>query len=289
MADMEVRHRVVQSASGVPIAVTEQGNGWPIVLVHGTSVDGSRWLPLMQRLSSRFRAVTFDRRGRGSSGDAAAYTLADEAEDLLAVVRSVGSPLTLVAHSYGALCALAALPYLPRPISLVLYEPPLSAEPRPVPDIATCLEQLVERGEREAAIELFFERHIQLPRPQLDAIRAQATWGSRVAAAHTLPREMRAACAFSLDAGALSGFSERVLLLEGSESPALVRQAVQLLSSLLPRADLVTQDRQHHLAMDTELQRFSDLIETLAISHRDELRAPAHEATSSGDLRRRIQ
>ena len=65
-----------------------------------------------------------DRRGHGLSGDADRYSIAKEADDIVAVARSLGENVTIVAHSYGALCTLAALGRLENVSRVILYEPP---------------------------------------------------------------------------------------------------------------------------------------------------------------------
>ena len=76
----------VASADGTPIAVWRSGNGPPLVLVHGTAADHSRWAPVLPALAARFTVLAVDRRGRGASGDARDYALEREAEDVAAVI-----------------------------------------------------------------------------------------------------------------------------------------------------------------------------------------------------------
>lgn len=76
----------VVSQDGTRIAVWRSGEGAPLVLVHGTVADHSRWAPVLPAFEARFTVLAIDRRGRGQSGDADDYALERESEDVAAVV-----------------------------------------------------------------------------------------------------------------------------------------------------------------------------------------------------------
>ena len=63
----------VTSRDGTPIAYWRSGDGPPLVLVHGTAADHSRWAPVLPAFEQRFTVCAIDRRGRGGSGDADDY------------------------------------------------------------------------------------------------------------------------------------------------------------------------------------------------------------------------
>src|SRR3712207_4932451 len=102
----------VVSSDGSRIGFERVGEGRPLVLVHGSTADRSRWAPVVPALAQRFEVVLVDRRGRGLSraeadGD---YAIDREAEDLVAVADAVGegAPVGVVGHSFGGLVALEA-------------------------------------------------------------------------------------------------------------------------------------------------------------------------------------
>jgi len=115
----------VLSADGTPIAFWRSGSGPPLVLVHGTSADHTRWAGVLPLLESHFTVYALDRRGRGGSGDAGRYAIEREIEDVVAVLDAVGERVVLVGHSYGAICALEAAARAPGVRALILYEPPI--------------------------------------------------------------------------------------------------------------------------------------------------------------------
>lgn len=65
----------VTSADGTQIAYERTGSGPPLVFVHGTTADHTRWDPIRPAFEEHFTVYAIDRRGRGESGDAAEYAL----------------------------------------------------------------------------------------------------------------------------------------------------------------------------------------------------------------------
>ena len=51
------------------IAFDDEGNGPPIIFLHGMSWDRRIWQPIIARLSDRFRCVSVDLPGHGKSDD----------------------------------------------------------------------------------------------------------------------------------------------------------------------------------------------------------------------------
>src|ERR687889_1992994 len=82
----------VRSADGTSIAFECVGRGEPVILVDAAlcwrGMGPSR--PLAERLAPHFTVVTYDRRGRGETGDAAPYAVEREVEDIAALVHEVG-------------------------------------------------------------------------------------------------------------------------------------------------------------------------------------------------------
>jgi pimeloyl-ACP methyl ester carboxylesterase len=81
----------VRSADGTPLAVWVEGQGPPLVLVHGSMCDHTASDPLVAELRATMTTFAVDRRGFGASGDAAGYALEREFEDAAAVVETVAA------------------------------------------------------------------------------------------------------------------------------------------------------------------------------------------------------
>ncbi len=63
----------VTSADGTEIAFEQSGRGPAVVLVASALADRSGTAKLATLLAHHFTVINYDRRGRGASGDAAAY------------------------------------------------------------------------------------------------------------------------------------------------------------------------------------------------------------------------
>ena len=185
------------SRDGTRIAFRTVGNGEPIVFVHGTGTTGADWVRLIPFLRERFTVVTMDRRGRGDSGDAAEYAMPREADDVSAVLQATGADL-LVAHSYGALCSVLAAERLDHLRRLVLYEPPIAVKA----DFAGVLDELVDQGRRDAALESFLTGAGASPE-ELETIRSSPAWPVLLDAVPTVPRELRAATEWRHPSGSI--------------------------------------------------------------------------------------
>src|SRR3712207_5341805 len=141
----------VTSKDSTPIAYWQSGEGPPLVLVHGTAADHSRWAPVLPAFEQRFTVCALDRRGRGGSGDSNDYyAIEREFEDVAAVVDSFGEPAFLLGHSYGALCALEAALLSRNVRKLVLYDPGIEVSGQEIysPEVIERLEALLEAGDR---------------------------------------------------------------------------------------------------------------------------------------------
>ena len=94
--------------TGGSIAYLDQGHGEPVVLLHSSGSSGAQWRGLVARLAEA-RVIAPDLYGYGESSPwrgLAAFTLAHEAEAVLALIRRMGGPVHLVGHSYGGAVAL---------------------------------------------------------------------------------------------------------------------------------------------------------------------------------------
>src|SRR5262245_30537689 len=80
------------SSDGTKIACEVIGDGPALVLVDGALCrrDFGPSTPLAKELADRFTVFTYDRRGRGESGDTPPYAVDRELEDLGAVIDEAG-------------------------------------------------------------------------------------------------------------------------------------------------------------------------------------------------------
>jgi pimeloyl-ACP methyl ester carboxylesterase len=210
------------------------------VLVHGTTADRTRWSPLLPAFAEHFTVYAVDRRGRPESGDAEEYAIEREFDDVAAVVGSLSQPANLLGHSYGALCSLEAALRTNNLRKLVLYEPPIPCGIEIYPaEVVARIQALVDTGDREGAVMTFFREIVKAPPHELDTLRSLPNWPARVAAAHTIPREMRGSEGYVFQPEPFSRLKTPTLLLLGGDSPPFFRAAIEAVHSALPNSQIV--------------------------------------------------
>jgi pimeloyl-ACP methyl ester carboxylesterase len=243
-----------RSADGTAIAFDRSGQGPAIVLVSGALADRSAFASLAARLALRFTAITFDRRGRGDSGDTTPYAVDREVEDIAALLDVAGGSAFLFGHSSGAVLALETARTLPgRAPKLALYEPPFvvdDSRPGPPADFVTHLETLVAEGRRGDAVEYFMTTGPLIPRPVVDGAKASPEWPKLEALAHTIPYDGRVMDGFMTgDPAPLQAWASLrtpTLVLAGGASAPWIRRGAAALAAVLPNATSATLEGQGH-------------------------------------------
>ncbi|MFE5484211.1 alpha/beta fold hydrolase [Streptomyces sp. NPDC056527] len=184
----------VLSADGTAIAFEQHGSGPALVLVGGAFMTRHASAELAGLLSEHFTVFTYDRRGRGDSGDGAVYDVQREVEDLDALIERAGGEAMLFGMSSGAVLALEATTWGSAVTRLALYEPPFvtddSRPPLPA-DYVAHLEELVERGAYGDAAAYFMTAAVGLPDEAVDGMRQAPFWADMEAVARTLPYDGR--------------------------------------------------------------------------------------------------
>jgi pimeloyl-ACP methyl ester carboxylesterase len=225
--------RHVESPDGVPIACEISGHGPALVLVHGAGSARSGLDPLRPLLEGSFTVVAVDRRGRGDSGDAEReYSVESEFGDVAAVMADAGEGAVLFGHSYGALVAAGAASLVPRLDKLVLYEPPMGGVLAGEGWIERYETQL-ESGRRAAAVGEFLRHVGGYSDAEIAAMQDTPAWTMRLAAAPTVPRELRAEHALVLDSLGLGRLRTSCLMLLGSQSPAWAHRSTDAYAAAL--------------------------------------------------------
>jgi pimeloyl-ACP methyl ester carboxylesterase len=237
--------REVTSPDGVPIACQVEGDGTPLVMVHGAG--SARWSFDLVRplLAERFTVWALDRRGRGDSGDGDSYSIEREFDDVATVVREAGPGALLFGHSYGGLVAVGAAAQLGDLPRLVLYEGPIGGV---LADEAWTarFEQLVTGGDRDTAVRDFMSEIGGYTDAEIEAMRGTPAWQGRLDASPTVPRELRAERAFGIEALSLGQLRSPTLLLIGSESPNWAHRSIAAFADALPDATVHTLEGQGH-------------------------------------------
>ena len=217
---------------------------------------------MLPTLARRFTVLAMDRRGRGGSGDAPAYDLAREAEDVAAVVDTAGEPVDVLGHSHGALCALEAALLTRRVRRLILYE----GVPRRGRDDVEAhwidrLQLLLDAGDVEGVLVTMLRELVGMPADEVATLRSQTdAWAVRIANARTIPRELRAYERYAFDRGRFSDMRAPALLLVGEASPARELENANAVARALPDARVAVLPGQQHIAMHTAPELFVDAV-----------------------------
>lgn len=240
----------VTSEDGTTIAYTEQGAGPPLVLVAGALCDRTSMRVLAERLSVEFSVFSYDRRGRGSSGDSPLFSVHHEIEDLAAVIAQAGGPVGVYGHSSGAVLALeAAADGLPID-RLAVYEPPFIVEgTRPIPggDLALRLERLVAAGRRSAALDLFMTEGAGMPPAVVARMASSPGRAGLESLAHTLPYDVAVVGAGNrLPAERMASIGIPTVVMVGGASPAWAHAGAGALVAAIGGSGLVTLEGQTH-------------------------------------------
>ncbi len=254
----------VIAPDGTKIAVFVSGTGRPLVVVPGTTSDHTTWRLVLPLLQQHLSVHAVDRRGRGESGDGPDYSLSQEYADIAAVVDAAadafGGPVDLLGHSFGGNVAFGVAMSTGNLRRLVLYEgwPVPNIEHRTLdPDTMRELDALLAQGHRERLLEVFYRDVVRLSEEDIGGLKAAPTWPARVAAADTVPRELRAFADQAFDPEQAARIDVPVLLLVGSESPPEISADPDVVAAALPDARIRVLDGQAHMAQLTAPELFA--------------------------------
>jgi len=93
--------------NGATISYSDQGQGLPLVLLHGFPLDSRMWEGQVADLSSRYRVIAPDLRGFGKSAPGSAFTMQSLADDVRALLVELNAlPCALAGLSMGGYVAL---------------------------------------------------------------------------------------------------------------------------------------------------------------------------------------
>jgi pimeloyl-ACP methyl ester carboxylesterase len=245
----------VRSKDGTPIAFDRSGQGPAVIIVDGAlcyRASGPSG-PLAALLADRFTVFTYDRRGRGDSGDSTPYSVDREIEDLDALIGEAGGHVFVYGISSGAALALEAANRGLAISKLALYESPCIVDdthaPLP-PDFLSRLQGLVAADRRSDAVKMFLKL-VGVPAIGLLMMPLMPAWPKLKAVAHTLPYDItivqdnQRGKPFPKERW--SGAVMPALAMDGSKSPPWMRNGMKALASVLPNAVFRTLDGQDHM------------------------------------------
>jgi len=226
----------VTSRDGTAIAFDRMGDGAPVILVSGGSVDRTSNAALAQELATDLTVLNYDRRGRGPSGDTPPYAIEREVEDIEAMIEAAGGEAGLYGSSSGAVLAMfAAAAGLPV-TKLAMWEPPYMPEgvPTPPADQVEQYETMVREGRRGDAVEYFMSKVVGLPPEFVAGARQQPFWAATEALAHTLAYDARIMGDYRIPAARAAEVKVPTLVIAGGADMPFMRDTATALAGSVP-------------------------------------------------------
>ncbi len=241
----------VTSRDGTTIAFDRIGAGDPLVLVGG-AFSYRRYpgqVKLARSLASRFTVYSYDRRGRGDSGDTMPYDVSREIDDLAAVIGAAGGRAHVWGLSSGAVLALEAAAAGVPMTRLAVHEPPLVVDPadrRPPADLRQRVSGLVDSDRRGEAVRYYMVDGMGAPSFVPALLHAMpGVWKRLTAVAHTLSYDAQLVERYQtgqpLPPGQWGSVTIPVLVMCGTEreGPAMFQHAAAGVAAALPNSSLV--------------------------------------------------
>lgn len=248
--------RKVTSSDGTSIAFDRAGQGQAVILVDPALCHRAfgPMATLASLLSPHFTVITYDRRGRGDSGDTQPYALAREVEDIEALIKEAGGSVFVFGTSSGGCLGLEAAIQLGDKIKkLAMYEAPYDSAPTAREgwkEYRSQLKALLAANRRGDAAALFMN-FVGTPVEQIDGMRQAPVWPMFEAVAPTLAYDAAAiGDDRSVPIKRASGVSVPTLVMNGTAIPFMLETAIAL-AKAIPRAQHRTLEGQTH---DVNLQ-----------------------------------
>jgi pimeloyl-ACP methyl ester carboxylesterase len=241
------------SQDGTSIAYEKVGSGPALVLVDGAMCyrDFGPCRSLAEYLKDRFTVYFYDRRGRGESGDSAAYAPEREYEDLAAVIAATGGTPYVLGYSSGAALALQAAASGVSMAKLASYEAPFVGRNAGVPDYQSTLDAMIAKDDRAGAMSFFMVKMVGGPvfLPLMMRLMPKV-FRQLKAVAHTLPYDARVMGDFDVPTATLAKITVPTLVLGGSKAKPNMAAAVAGVAAAIPGSVLKTLAGQTHQVKD---------------------------------------
>jgi pimeloyl-ACP methyl ester carboxylesterase len=261
--------------NGTTLAYREQGEGTPVVFVHGAISDLRTWNQQVPSIGASHRAITYSRRYARPNDDIDPGVLdkmLSHVDDLASFVQAIdAAPAHLVGNSMGGFISLLTAIRYPEAVrSLVLGEPPITSllglssppsffeilslivrHPKIVPALAAGVaramlqvDKAIQRGDYETAVEVFGsavlgkEQYRRLPESRRQQMRDNVS---------TLRGKIVGLGFPSVSEDDVRGVTIPTLLITGAQSPGTAFLLTDRLEDLLPNVERVNIPDASHL------------------------------------------
>lgn len=245
----------VTSKDGTAIAYTREGAGPALILVDGAMCcrEMGPMGDLSKVLAPTFTVYTYDRRGRGESGNTLPYAVEREIEDLEALIQAAGGSAHVFGISSGGALALEAANHGLAITKLGLFEAPFivddSRDPLP-PDYLSRLDDHVAHGRNGEAVKMFL-KFVGMPGFMLFVMSLMPMWARMQRLGVTLPYDIRIVESFQqgkpLPPDRWTRVTVPTLVLDGGKSQAWMHNGNKAIADVLPGARYETLPGQTHM------------------------------------------
>ena len=241
----------VRSSDGTRIAFTKTGNGPALVIVSGAlshrALLGDTLL--VPRLAEHFSVYTYDRRGRGESGDAKPYAVDREIEDLEALIDHAGGSAYLYGVSSGAALSLQTAAKLgaAKVSKLAIYDAPYGQPQRAFTEQKERINQLVSTGQPGDAASYFLSA-IGTPPKVLEDKKRSPAWEAMKKIDFTLAYDYEVLGDGDLPEDVAKAITVPTLVMNGEKSLDFMHASAARIARLIPNARHATIKGQAHQA-----------------------------------------
>jgi len=268
----ELEYLETTSSDGTPLAYFRRGSGPALVVTHGSIATKEQWIPASEALAEHVTLYVYDRRGRGGTGDASAYSLDHEVADIAAMMEVAGPGAHLLGHSYGALATLAyARRYGLGGGALIAYEPPLAVQGPVAGDRLDGYRDLVDAGDLDAALEYALVNFVRVPAEAIPFIRETPLWGASVPLTPTWVRELAEIDALGDDLTRYAEIDDPTHLIAGTATTSFLYQSAHDVVEVIPNAGITDIEGADHFAHLSDPQGFARVVvgalDTAAVAH----------------------
>jgi pimeloyl-ACP methyl ester carboxylesterase len=229
----------VVSADGTAIAFEAAGKGPAVVIVGGALSTRRSASGLARILESRFAVYSYDRRGKGDSGDTPPYAVEREIEDLRAVSLVAGSSACVYGEGTGAAIALEAAERGVPMSKIAVYDPPYRIDSAADHNeaIAARIDDALDHGHPEEALEIFVEDSTP---DTLSYMKRAPYWPGMVRLAHTLRYDFALARDGAVPPERFAAVGVPTLVMNGGDSPSWEDKTVEAIVRSIPGAERLT-------------------------------------------------
>jgi pimeloyl-ACP methyl ester carboxylesterase len=255
---------IATSADGTTIGYdrtdTDSGGNRPAVLLVDGAFCSRQFGPmpaLVPLLAPHFTVYSYDRRGRGESGDTQPYAPEREIDDIEALIDAAGGSAYVYGISSGAVLAARAAAALPGKVTkLAVYEAPMLTDDSRTPPPADYLDRInrmIDTGRNGDAVSFFMTTMVGAPFFVPYIMRVMPAWKQLKAVAPTLRYDFAVLGDSQLGRGlpaefakALGSIDVPTLVADGGKAAPWMRNTADTIAATIPGAERITLPKQTH-------------------------------------------